>query len=60
MLDHLTRDPPNPDGSANLALVRPKSDAPEYKLIGGYRWVLFISESVQAKYKEWSERGLVS
>jgi hypothetical protein len=28
-----------PDGSANLALVEPKPDQPEYKLIGGYRWV---------------------
>lgn len=48
-----------PDGSANLALVEPKSDAPEYKLIGGYRWVLFMAEDVNGKYKQWSERGLV-
>ncbi len=47
-----------PDGSANLALVEPKPDQPEYKLIGGYRWVLFMTEDVQAKYKEWSERGV--
>ena len=47
-----------PDGSANLALVEPKPDAPEYKLIGGYRWVLFMTEDVNAKYKEWSERGV--
>lgn len=47
-----------PDGSANLALVEPKPEAPEYKLIGGYRWVLFMTEDVQAKYKEWSERGV--
>ena len=39
-----------PDGSANLALVEPKPDAPEYKLIGGYRWVLFMTEDVHAKY----------
>src|SRR6266566_5196057 len=32
-----------PDGSANLALVEPKPDAPEYQLIGGYRWVRFIT-----------------
>src|SRR5882724_11165042 len=42
-----------PDGSANLALVEPKPDQPEYKLIGGYRWVLFMTEDVHAKYKEW-------
>lgn len=47
-----------PDGSANLALVQPRPDEPEYKLIGGYRWVLFMTEDVHAKYKEWSERGV--
>jgi len=47
-----------PDGSANLALVEPKPDRPEYQLIGGYRWVLFMTEDVQATYKEWSERGV--
>ena len=47
-----------PDGSANLALVVPKPDSPEYKLIGGYRWVLFMTEDVQAKYHEWSQRGV--
>ncbi len=47
-----------PDGSANLALVAPKPEHPEYKLIGGYRWVLFMTEDVHAKYKEWSERGV--
>lgn len=47
-----------PDGSADLALVEPKPDSPDYKLIGGYRWVLFMTEDVHAKYKEWSERGV--
>ena len=47
-----------PDGSADLALVAPKPDSPEYNLIGGYRWILFMTEDVQAKYKEWSERGV--
>src|SRR5882724_10191827 len=47
-----------PDGSANLALVEPKPDRPEYKLIGGYRWGLFMTEDVHATYKEWSERGV--
>ena len=41
-----------PDGSANLALVQPMPDRPEYKLIGGYRWVLFMTEDVHATYKE--------
>ena len=47
-----------PDGSANLALVVPRPDQPEYNLIGGYRWILFMTEDVDAKYKEWSERGV--
>ena len=47
-----------PDGNADLALVCPKPDSPEYKLIGGYRWVLFMTEDVHAKYREWSERGV--
>ncbi|HVP55229.1 MAG TPA: SpoIIE family protein phosphatase [Candidatus Eisenbacteria bacterium] len=47
-----------PDGSANLAVVAPTPDRPEYKQIGGYRWVLFMTEDVHAKYKEWSERGV--
>ena len=47
-----------PDGSANLAPVEPKPESPEYKLIGGYRWVLFMTEDVQAKYEEWSQRGV--
>jgi hypothetical protein len=38
-----------PDGTANLALVEPKPDRPEYKLIGGYGWVLFMAEDVHAK-----------
>jgi len=47
-----------PDGVANLTLVAPKPDRPEYNLIGGYHWVLFMTEDVHAKYKEWSERGV--
>ncbi|HVM76423.1 MAG TPA: SpoIIE family protein phosphatase [Candidatus Saccharimonadales bacterium] len=47
-----------PDGSANLALVAPKPEQPQYKLIGGDRWLLFMTEDVHAKYQEWSERGV--
>src|SRR3974390_636542 len=36
-----------PDGTSKLALVEAKPDQPEYKLIGGYRWVLFMTEDVQ-------------
>jgi len=47
-----------PDGSATLTLVAPKPDQPEYNLIGGDRWIFFMTEDVEAKYKEWSERGV--
>jgi serine phosphatase RsbU (regulator of sigma subunit)/catechol 2,3-dioxygenase-like lactoylglutathione lyase family enzyme len=47
-----------PDGSANLTLVAPPPDRPEYQLIGGNRWVLFMTEDVRAKYREWCERGV--
>ena len=47
-----------PDGSANLTLIAPKPERPEYQLIGGNRWILFMTEDVHAKYKEWSERGV--
>ena len=42
--------------SESLGTTRPGD--PDYQLIGGYRWVLFMTEDVQAKYKEWSERGV--
>ena len=47
-----------PDGSANLALIAPKPDRPEYRLIGGNRHVLLMTEDVEAKYKEWRQRGV--
>jgi catechol 2,3-dioxygenase-like lactoylglutathione lyase family enzyme len=47
-----------PDGSANLALVAPQPDTEAWKLIGGDRWVFFLTEDVDAKFKEWSERGV--
>jgi catechol 2,3-dioxygenase-like lactoylglutathione lyase family enzyme len=47
-----------PDGSANLALVAPKPDTEAWKLIGGDRWIFFLTEDVHAKFKEWSDRGV--
>jgi serine phosphatase RsbU (regulator of sigma subunit)/predicted enzyme related to lactoylglutathione lyase len=47
-----------PDGSANLALVAPKPDTDAYKLIGGDRFIFFMTEDLPAKYNEWSERGV--
>lgn len=47
-----------PDGSANLALVAPKADSEACKLIGGDRWIFFMTEDVHAKYNQWSQRGV--
>jgi phosphoserine phosphatase RsbU/P len=47
-----------PDGSANLALaqVTPGTDAE--KLVGGDTNIYFLTEDVNAKYSEWSSRGV--
>ena len=47
-----------PDGSTVLALVVPKPNTPEYKLIGRATNVVLITEDVLAKFQEWSKRGV--
>jgi len=47
-----------PDGTAILALVTPKPDSEEYKLIGGHTRVVFLTEDVQAKFNDWSNLGV--
>jgi serine phosphatase RsbU (regulator of sigma subunit)/catechol 2,3-dioxygenase-like lactoylglutathione lyase family enzyme len=47
-----------PDGSAILALVVPKPNSQEYKLIGRSTQVVFVTEDVAAKFQEWSKRGV--
>ena len=47
-----------PDGSAILALVAPKPESQERKLIGRSTRVVFITEDVAAKFQEWSGRGV--
>jgi catechol 2,3-dioxygenase-like lactoylglutathione lyase family enzyme len=47
-----------PDGTALLALITPKPDSQEYKLIGRYTEVVFVTEDVTAKFREWSKRGV--
>jgi len=47
-----------PDGSAVLSLIAPKPDSMQYKLIGRSTQVVFITEDVVSKYKEWSLRGV--
>jgi hypothetical protein len=47
-----------PDGTARIALVVPKADSEEYALIGKTRQLVFLTENVEAKYREWKERGV--
>jgi serine phosphatase RsbU (regulator of sigma subunit)/predicted enzyme related to lactoylglutathione lyase len=47
-----------PDGSALLALIAPKPESREYKLIGRPTGIVFVTEDVPAKYGEWRRRGV--
>jgi serine phosphatase RsbU (regulator of sigma subunit) len=47
-----------PDGTAVLALVAPKPDSPAYQLIGRPTRVVFVTDDVTAKYREWRQRGV--
>src|ERR1700736_4156794 len=47
-----------PDGSAGLALALATPDSEAYKLIGRDSQIYFITEDVNAKFNEWSNRGI--
>jgi len=47
-----------PDGSAVLSLVAPKPDSKEYELIGRPTQVVFVTEDVVAKFRDWRKRGV--
>ncbi|HEY4045596.1 MAG TPA: SpoIIE family protein phosphatase, partial [Acidobacteriaceae bacterium] len=47
-----------PDGNSVLALVSPKRNSEEYKLIGRSRHAVFVTEDVMAKFAEWQKRGV--
>jgi serine phosphatase RsbU (regulator of sigma subunit) len=47
-----------PDGSTVLSLVAPPPRSLEHKLIGRATQVVFVTEDVPAKYREWSQRGV--
>ncbi len=47
-----------PDGSTVLSLVAPRSRSPEFKLIGRATQVVFVTEDVPAKFREWRKRGV--
>jgi serine phosphatase RsbU (regulator of sigma subunit) len=47
-----------PDGSATLSLVAPKPGSKQYELIGRSTQVVFVTEDVVAKFREWRRRGV--
>jgi serine phosphatase RsbU (regulator of sigma subunit)/predicted enzyme related to lactoylglutathione lyase len=47
-----------PDGTARLALVTPPPDSEEYAYIGKGKQIVFLTEDIEAKYRQWSERGV--
>jgi serine phosphatase RsbU (regulator of sigma subunit)/predicted enzyme related to lactoylglutathione lyase len=47
-----------PDGTARIALVAPLPGSEEHALIGKARLIVFLTENVEAKYREWNDRGV--
>jgi serine phosphatase RsbU (regulator of sigma subunit)/catechol 2,3-dioxygenase-like lactoylglutathione lyase family enzyme len=47
-----------PDGSTVLSLVAPSPRSPEHKLIGRATQIVFITDDVPAKFREWHQRGV--
>ena len=47
-----------PDGSAVLALIAPKPESKEFKLIGRPTGIVLVTDNLVAKYSEWSKRGV--
>jgi len=47
-----------PDGATVLSLIAPRPRSLEYKLIGRATQVVFVTENVPAKFREWHSRGV--
>ncbi len=47
-----------PDGTAVLSLVAPSPRSPERRLIGRATQVVFVTEDVLGKFREWHKRGV--
>ena len=47
-----------PDGTAVLTLIAPEPGSKEYELIGRQTQLVFLTEDVTAKFREWSQRGV--
>src|SRR6516162_3379436 len=47
-----------PDGNTVLALISPKRNSAEYRLIGRSRHAVLVTEDVVSKFEEWRKRGV--
>lgn len=47
-----------PDGDTVLVLVAPEADSKLCQLIGRHTEVVFVTDDVIARYREWSQRGV--
>src|SRR5208282_4816918 len=47
-----------PDGTTVLRLIAPHPESEEYQLIGRPTPIVFLTEDVVAKFREWSKRGV--
>jgi serine phosphatase RsbU (regulator of sigma subunit)/predicted enzyme related to lactoylglutathione lyase len=47
-----------PDGTGVLRLIAPSPDSQSYNLIGKPTQLVFLTEDVIAKYREWTKRGV--
>jgi len=47
-----------PDGTAMLAIIAPKPNSEEYKMIGRSTQIAFVTENILAKIEEWRQRGV--
>lgn len=47
-----------PDGTTIFAIVAPKANTAEYKLIGRSTQVVLVTSDVPAKFQEWSRNGV--
>jgi serine phosphatase RsbU (regulator of sigma subunit)/uncharacterized glyoxalase superfamily protein PhnB len=47
-----------PDGNTVLALIAPKRNTADYKLIGRSKHAVLVTEDVMAKFEEWRKRGV--
>lgn len=47
-----------PDGSTILSLIAPEPHSKQYQLIGRPTQIVFVTEDVTAKFREWTKRGV--